>query len=89
MSTTYTPGPEFANEAYQACLHGTADRVQQQSAASQIILLHARKGEMLEALEAIADHYDMDDSGPGAWKKLALEMAETARAAIARATGAA
>lgn len=43
--------------------------------------------DMLEALENIANHYDMDGYGDKAWKELALEMAEIARAAIAKATG--
>lgn len=43
--------------------------------------------ELLEALEGIANHYDMDGYGEKAWKDLALEMADLARAAIAKATG--
>lgn len=48
--------------------------------------LIAAAPEMLEALEGIADHYDMDGYGEKAWKQLALEMAEIARAAISKAT---
>jgi hypothetical protein len=46
-------------------------------------------GEMAEALEKIANHFDMDGEGDKGivkmyadWKGLALEMAETARAAL-------
>lgn len=49
--------------------------------------LIAAAPELLEALEGIANHYDMDGYGDKAWKDLALEMADLARAAIAKATG--
>lgn len=39
---------------------------------------------MFEALERIVEHYDMDGYGEDAWKNLALEMADIARAAIAK-----
>lgn len=42
---------DYASEAYRACLHGTADAQQQQSAASQIALLHGIKGELFDALQ--------------------------------------
>jgi len=35
-----------------------------------------------DALDAIANHYDMDGYGERAWKDLAIEMAERARAAM-------
>lgn len=35
-----------------------------------------------DALEAIANHFDMDGYGNEAWKNLALEMANIARAAL-------
>lgn len=42
---------DYAGEAYRACLHGNADAQQQQSAASQIALLHGLKGELFDALQ--------------------------------------
>ena len=37
---------------------------------------------LLKALERIANHFDMDGYEGDAWKALALEMAEVARAAL-------
>lgn len=42
---------DYGKKAYQACLYGNADSNQQQSAASQVILLHAQIGRMTCALE--------------------------------------
>lgn len=77
--------PNYASEAYKACLYGRADSNQQQSAASQIALLHGVKGELLAACQMVARvrgvefDYDLD----------ALDKAvDAARAAIAKATGA-
>lgn len=44
------PGTEYSGAAYRACLHGRASPRQQQSAASQIILLNGIKGELLNTL---------------------------------------
>ena len=41
---------DYSGDAYRACLAGAADENQQQSAASQIILLHAIKGELVALL---------------------------------------
>lgn len=53
---------DYANDAYRACLEGRADRNQQQSVASQVILLNAFKGRALDALVTaysfIADEAD-------------------------------
>lgn len=49
--------------------------------------LIAAAPELYEALEGIANHYDMDGYGEKAWKDLALEMAELARTAMAKARG--
>jgi hypothetical protein len=43
---------------------------------------------MIEALERIGNHFDMDGYGDDAWKRLALEMAEIARAAVVKARAA-
>src|SRR4051812_16551636 len=42
--------------------------------------------DMFEALELIANHFDVSEGGEKAWEALALEMVDVARAAIAKAT---
>lgn len=46
----------YSDEAYRACLNGNADKNQQYSCASQIILLHAIKGELLDTLKVCVGH---------------------------------
>ena len=50
---------------------------------SQFTGVLQQNARLREALERIASHFDMDGYGENAWKNLALEMAETARTAIA------
>lgn len=64
-----------------------ADGGERDSKAECAARIIAAAPELLEALEGIANHYDMDGYGEKAWKDLALEMADLARAAIAKATG--
>lgn len=61
----------------------TADGGESDLADARLI---ATAPDMLEALDAIANHYDQTGYS-GGWKSLALEMAEVARVAIAKATG--
>lgn len=44
--------------------------------------LEQRVKELEEALSRIEDHFEVDGYGPSAWKALALEMAEVARAIL-------
>ena len=55
----------YSDEAYEACLYGRADVRQQRSAASQIILLHALKGELLTMLKDLewSAECDTEDGG--------------------------
>lgn len=95
MNTKHTPGPWEAVEigviAQKITSHGNfyicslIDPENEEDKANARLI--AAAPELLEALKQIANHFDMDGYGPDAWKKLALEMAETARAAIARAEG--
>lgn len=74
----HTPGPEYAAEAYRACLYGRADARQQQSVAAALILANGSKGELLDALQRLAR------PAPGV-KMLPPWAVGIARAAIARA----
>jgi hypothetical protein len=47
--------------------------------------LRQQNAALVDALTRIRDHMDMDGYEAGAWKALALEMADVARAAIAEA----
>lgn len=57
---------DYSGEAYRACLAGNADRRQQASAASQIILLHGIKGELVAALEALMKRNSAENRGRAA-----------------------
>lgn len=96
MTSKHTPGPwtvmEFpdekfveirAHQGYAIVGHVFLNNGARDATARLI----AAAPELLEALEGIANHYDMDGYGEKAWKDLALEMADLARAAIAEATG--
>lgn len=78
--TAQSQTEDYSGNAYRACLAGRADARQQQSVASQIILLHGIKGELLAALRAILHTYD--DGGVPLTRAFRM-----ANAAIAKATG--
>lgn len=84
------PGPEFAADAYRACLYGRASQLQQQSAACQILLLHASNAELLSALQDLlpmfAEWHAAHPDDIGHKEDAAIENAERA---IAKATGSA
>lgn len=46
------PGPEFANNAYAACLRGVADKAQQRSVAAQLAIA---RGEIAVQRKALQD----------------------------------
>ena len=75
-------GNDYSGDAYRACLYGKADRNQQQSAASQIALLHGIKGELMTALRDLLDAHARNAlyAGGGHW--------DAARSVIAKAEGA-
>ena len=50
---------DYALKAYQACLHGNADPQQQQSAASQIILLRAEVGRASRDYNEAREMFDL------------------------------
>lgn len=74
----YGPGHDenFAAEAYKACLYGKADRRQQMSVASSLILANAAKGRLLDRIvlleaalkEAIELLDDCEISHPLRWE---------------------
>lgn len=83
--------PDFAAEAYRACLEGRADAQQQRSAAAQIALLHGLKGELRDELQKTALYLGSvflvtDDREV---HRRALERVECAREVIAKAGSAA
>lgn len=60
-----TPGPDYAAEAYKACLYGRADAQQQRSVASALIVANADRGRLLAALEEFSREYDGFQDGNG------------------------
>lgn len=77
---------DYAGDSYRACMQGNADAQQQQSAASQIALLHGIKGELLDALQgahAVLVLLENEVKGLGCGgERVALKV----RLAIAKAT---
>jgi hypothetical protein len=74
----HTPGPDYAADAFRACQQGNADANQQRSVACDVILLNARKGELLRALTVIAETLSALDEF--------ANLRHIADAAIAKAT---
>lgn len=59
------PGPEFANNAYAACLQGTADKLQQRSTAAQLARARSEVAalqEQLAAAQPIPPHYPLNEA---------------------------